>query len=136
MHAEQARFDSHPARGMDLGAAAVAGASMRDDPVEAFQAVYRDTAYYSTGREWTDYAPAYRFGHDLFQHRPVARFDDLDGLESGWEAARGASRLAWVEARGAVEHAWLHARAAAPHGTAAAAAGTGQSQGKQAKDTP
>lgn len=98
------------------GTATATSNPVADDFVDAFMAVYRDATYFSSGREWTDYAPAYGLGRDLYERHPLARFEDLDaGLESNWEAVRATSRLAWVEARGAVEHAWVHARAVAPH---------------------
>src|SRR3546814_1396847 len=28
-----------------------------------YRALFRDAPYYSTGRNWSDYAPAYRYGH-------------------------------------------------------------------------
>jgi hypothetical protein len=76
-----------------------------------FFALYRDASYYSAGRNWGDYAPAYRFGDEAFKRYPGKRFDSVEQkLEQEWDAARGQSRLVWVEARGAVLDAWRQAR--------------------------
>ena len=82
--------------------------------LDAFKTVYRDAPYYSTGRAWSDYVPAYQYGRDAFVRRRAPRFEDIEGdLEAGWDAYRPPSRLAWVEARGAVEHAWRVAKQSA-----------------------
>lgn len=63
--------------------------------------------YYSTGRIWEDYVPAYRFGQRSQRRHAGLRFEDVEAqLEREWDGARDQSRLGWVEARGAVEDAW------------------------------
>ncbi|ATD66547.1 MULTISPECIES: hypothetical protein [Luteimonas] len=89
--------------------AAVAG----EEALEAqFKPGLAQAPYYSAGRHWDDYAPAYRYGRDCRQRHAGRRFDEIEAqLEHGWDAARGHSRLGWVEARGAVEDAWARATA-------------------------
>lgn len=63
--------------------------------------------YFSVGRLWEDYVPAYRFGQRSQRRHAGLRFEDVESqLEREWPTVRGASRLGWVEARGAVEDAW------------------------------
>lgn len=72
-----------------------------------FRGRYRDAPYYSTGRDWSDYAPAYRYG--LLSHliRPGQRFEDVEArLAEEWQSVREVSRLVWAEARGAALDAW------------------------------
>ncbi len=72
-----------------------------------YQRMYREATYYSSGRDWPDYAPAYRYGfehHDRYRGR---RFEEVESeLERDWIAGRGESRLVWTEARGAVRDIW------------------------------
>ena len=84
--------------------AAVAG----QDALEArFKPELEQAPYYSVGRNWEDYAPAYRFGRDSRRRHDGRRFDEVAAqLEHEWAAARDQSRLGWVEARGAIEDAW------------------------------
>ena len=87
-----------------------------DDELHYFQAIYRDAAYYSTGRDWSDYAPAYRYGREAFERHQDARFEQIeDTLAQDWEQAKAPSRLAWAEARGAVLAAWQRAESQRPH---------------------
>jgi len=78
------------------------------DALEAqFKASLPQAPYYSAGRHWNDYAPAYRFGRDSRQRHAGSRFDEVERqLEKEWRGARDTSRLGWIEARGAVEDAW------------------------------
>lgn len=72
-----------------------------------FKAGLAQAPYYSAGRHWNDYAPAYRFGRDSRQRHAGSRFDEIEHqLEREWNGARDESRLGWIEARGAVEDAW------------------------------
>lgn len=86
--------------------------SEADDEFRHFQATYRDAAYYSSGRDWSDYAPAYRYGREAFERHRDAHFEQIeDMLARNWEQAKPPSRLVWAEARGAVRDAWQHAAA-------------------------
>lgn len=81
---------------------------------ESFRAGFRDASYYSSGREWTDYEPAYRYGVAAFLRHRDKRFRDIERmLEQHWPEARSPSRLVWTEARGAVLDAWQRTREAA-----------------------
>lgn len=74
-----------------------------------YRARYRDAPYYSTGRSWRDYAPAYRYGHVARHEHPHERFEQVEPqLAREWLRCRADSRLQWVEARGAVRDAWRH----------------------------
>lgn len=100
-------------------AAEAAGAMPRadfdEDELRYFQSLFPDAAYYSTGRAWTDYAPAYRYGRDAFERDRQTSFEQIEPeLARGWEQARPPSRLAWAEARGAVLDAWRFARSRQP----------------------
>lgn len=68
---------------------------------------FRDAPYYSSGRSWMDYAPAYRYGYEHYVRDRSRRFEDVEAqLESDWETGRATSRLAWAEARGAIRDIW------------------------------
>ena len=75
--------------------------------VAHFSDLYIGSPYYSAGRAWTDYAPAYAFGYDTyvrFQHRS---FEEVEGLlRAEWTEVHGRSRLTWPEARRAVRETW------------------------------
>lgn len=79
----------------------------RDD-LGHFEQIFHTMPYYVAGRDWHDYAPAYRYGLDMFQRHRGHSFAAAESqLQGGWEAAaRFGSRLGWFEARPAVEHAW------------------------------
>lgn len=80
-----------------------------------FQALFRDAPYYSTGRNWDDYAPAYRYGHEAHAQHAGRRFEEVEvQLARDWFRRKGASRLLWTEARGAVRDAWRRAGEHAP----------------------
>ncbi|MCD9027768.1 hypothetical protein LDO26_06070 [Luteimonas sp. BDR2-5] len=88
-------------------------AGAQDAVLDAFHATFQQAPYYSTGRLWDDYAPAYRYGLESFLRHSGQRFEAVQAeLANNWRSARGASRLGWVEARGAVEDAWRSAEAA------------------------
>lgn len=68
---------------------------------------YREAAYYSSGRGWPDYAPAYRYGYDSYGRYRGRRFEEVEAqLDHDWAAGRAESRLLWAEARGAVRDIW------------------------------
>lgn len=80
--------------------------------LEQFRAGFRDAPYYSTGRTWDDYAPAYRYGLDQHASAGNRAFEDVEAeLQDRWSNRSATSRLAWAEARGAVEDAWHQAQA-------------------------
>lgn len=103
---------------------AVAGAKAGDAIAEAvnpteynayFENKYRDTPYYSSGREWSDYQPAYQYGYDTYGKYRGHRFEDVEPqLERDWNNTKANSRLAWTEAKGAVRDGWHHIERAMP----------------------
>jgi hypothetical protein len=77
---------------------------------DQFRDRFRDASYYSTGRDWDDYAPAYRYGASAFAQHRGKHFEDIERiLERNWDTEKPPSRLVWVEARGAVLDAWRQA---------------------------
>lgn len=66
---------------------------------------YTGEPYYEKGREWDEYAPAYRLGVT-----GRTRYQDWDSAEpqlaSEWETARGGSSLSWPQAQPASRAAW------------------------------
>ena len=79
--------------------------------VAGYQAAFREAPYYSTGREWSDYAPAYALGLTACGREPGMRFDAIEQLlEAEWVRTHAPSRLSWAEARGPCEHAWRDCR--------------------------
>lgn len=105
-------------------AGAVGGAKAGDAIAEAvnpteynrhFEGQYREAPYYSAGREWNDYEPAYKYGYDTYGQYRGQRFEDVENdLERNWDATKANSRLAWTEARGAVRDGWHHIERAMP----------------------
>ena len=74
-----------------------------------FESNYKSAPYYSTGRDWSDYQPAYQYGYDTYGQYRGQKFDDVETeLERNWDATRANSRLAWNEAKGAVKDGWHH----------------------------
>lgn len=74
-----------------------------------YRALFRDAPYYSTGRNWCDYAPAYRYGHVARDEHPHERFEQVEPeLAREWRRRKADSRLQWTEARGAVRDGWRH----------------------------
>jgi hypothetical protein len=82
-----------------------------------YKAIYRDAAYYSSGRDWNDYAPAYHYGSSARAQHLGQRFDDVEAeLAANWDANKADSRLLWAEARGAARDAWQHFDSTIPSG--------------------
>lgn len=82
---------------------------------EHFQTQYKSAPYYTSGREWSDYEPAYKYGYDTYGQYRGQKFDDIEGdLERNWDKTRANSRLAWNEARDAVRDGWHHIERALP----------------------
>lgn len=75
--------------------------------VAHFSNLFIGSPYYSAGRAWSDYAPAYAFGYDTYAIFQKRSFEDAEAeLHALWDAAHGPSRLTWPEARGAVNETW------------------------------
>ncbi|MDQ3617437.1 MAG: hypothetical protein M3374_01705 [Pseudomonadota bacterium] len=96
----------------------VVGAKAGDSIAEAvnpteyndhFRNEYKNTPYYTAGREWNDYEPAYKYGYDTYGENRGQKFEDVEGnLERNWDRTRSDSRLEWNEARQAVRDGWHH----------------------------
>ncbi len=101
-----------------LGAKAGGGIAEAVNPTEYtsyFESNYRNAPYYSAGREWNDYQPAYQYGYDTYGQYRGQRFEDVEPqLERDWNSTKGNSRLAWNEAKGAVRDGWHHIERAMP----------------------
>lgn len=104
------------ALGALAGDRAAEAADARDD-LGHFQQIHREMPYFVEGRDWEDYAPAYRYGLDTYATHGGQPFEQAeDQLQAGWPRARSGSRLDWSQASPAVRHAWrsldetLHAR--------------------------
>lgn len=102
------------------GASAYSGSSAPGQPgadesaYEYYRRTFSDAPYFSSGRTWSDYAPAYRYAMEQVEALGVepASFDVIEArLQAGWEHARDGSRLSWPEARGAVRHVFEDAEA-------------------------
>ena len=101
-----------------LGAKAGGSIAEAVNPTEYndhFKTAYRDAPYYSSGREWNDYEPAYKYGYDTYGQYRGQKFDDVETeLERNWDATRANSRLAWTDARQAVRDGWHYIERAVP----------------------
>ncbi|OHE84796.1 MAG: hypothetical protein A2579_12600 [Lysobacterales bacterium RIFOXYD1_FULL_69_11] len=96
----------------------VVGAKAGDSIAEAvnpteyhdhFKTEYKNTPYYTAGREWNDYEPAYQYGYDTYGQYRGQRFEDVESdLERNWDKTRAKSSLEWNEAKQAVRDGWHH----------------------------
>ena len=96
----------------------VVGAKAGDSIAEAvnpteyhdhFKTEYKNTPYYTAGREWNDYEPAYQYGYDTYGQYRGQRFEDVESdLERNWDKTRAKSNLEWNEAKQAVRDGWHH----------------------------
>lgn len=74
-----------------------------------FKSQYTATPYYTAGREWNDYEPAYKYGYDTYGQYRGQRFEEVEGnLERDWNSVKADSRLEWNEAKQAVRDGWHH----------------------------
>jgi hypothetical protein len=68
---------------------------------------YAERPYVRAGAAFDDYAPAYRYGIDAYEQHGDRMFEHVESdLASGWNDARGNSRLEWSDARDASRDAW------------------------------
>ena len=96
---------------------------------------YAKEPYYERGREWDEYAPAYRLGV-TGRTRYEDNWDAAEPrLASEWETARGGSSLSWPQAQPASRAAWSRVDSTLRSGGAAAAVGAAQSAGNMSGDT-
>lgn len=105
-------------------AGGVVGAKAGDSLAEAvnpteyrahFESSYKSAPYYSAGREWRDYEPAYQYGYDTYGRNRGRSFEEVEPeLQRDWERSRADSRLDWNDARHAVRDSWHHIERAMP----------------------
>ena len=112
--------------GMAAGAVAggIIGAAAGDSIAEAvnptvyskhWMGTYQNTPYYTTGREWSDYEPAYKLGYSAYSSHHGRKFEDVEPeIQRSWEASKGKSRLAWNEAKSAIRDGWHYVERALP----------------------
>lgn len=82
-----------------------------------FRAALRTAPYFSAGRSWSDYAPAYCYGYATHETSGKQPFEAVEAqLAAGWETQRDGSRLLWTEAREAVRDAWRYLDSTRPSG--------------------
>lgn len=95
-----------------VGAKAGGGIAEAVNPTEYtrhFESTYRERPYYASGREWSDYQPAYQYGYDTYGQYRGRRFEEVEpDLERRWADTRSDSRLEWNEAKQAVRDGWHH----------------------------
>ncbi|WP_056306689.1 hypothetical protein [Lysobacter sp. Root667] len=83
--------------------------------VTYFRNEYRNSPTYISGREWSDYEPAYKYGYDTYGTYRGRSFDSVESdLQRKWDETRSASRLPWDEARHAVREGWHYIERAMP----------------------
>ena len=70
---------------------------------------YNKRPYYVTGKPYSEYEPAYRYGWESAA-RPEYRgrkFNEVEGdLEKGWDKAKGTTGRAWHDVKDATRDAW------------------------------
>lgn len=56
---------------------------------------------------YDEYQPAYQYGWESRERYADKSFDEVDSdLETGWDSAKGSSRLEWEKAKTATRDAW------------------------------
>lgn len=71
---------------------------------------YKSEPYYVVGRQYDDYAPAYRTGYEYRAEQPGQTFEEVEvDMKRRYDVARGTSTLAWEQARSATRAAWARA---------------------------
>ena len=76
---------------------------------------YNKASYYQTGKQYSDYEPAYRTGYEGYSRYTGKRFEDVESdLERDYNKAKGTSALAWNDAKHATRDAWHRVERALP----------------------
>ena len=95
---------------------------------------YSREPYYEKGREFDEYAPAYRLG--VTGRTQQSDWDAAEPmLASQWESSRGGSSLSWPQAQRASRAAWNRVDSNLRNGSPAEAVGAMQSAGDNSGDT-
>ena len=93
------------------GAAGHAAGEAVNPTVEAeyWRQNYNKRPYYMTGKAYSEYEPAYRYGWESAA-RPEYRgrkFQEVESdLEKGWEKTKGKTAQSWHEVKDATRDAW------------------------------
>ena len=68
---------------------------------------YKTRPYAKADMPYDTYQPAYRYGWESRSMYPGKKFDEVEsGLATGWDSAKGTSKMAWADAKGAAKDAW------------------------------
>jgi hypothetical protein len=73
---------------------------------------FKNRPYYRSGKEYSEYEPAYRFGWESAGRKDYAgkKFDEVEPeLERNWNSTQGA-RGPWTDSREATRDAWSRVR--------------------------
>lgn len=73
---------------------------------------YPTRPYYKKTIVYSEYDPAYKYGHDIYETYHGRDFSEIPEteLEQGWIAVRGPSTITWDQAREAVRDSYTHTR--------------------------
>lgn len=88
--------------GMLGGKAGEAAASLINPTSEEkyWEENYQSRPYYTEGRDFDTYRPAYRYGVDSYNRFEGKSFNEIESeLDRDWAKSRGTSSLEWNEAR-------------------------------------
>ena len=103
--------------GAAVGGAAGKGLASAVNPAAEdtyWRSSYVNAPYYTVGRIYDDYQPAYRLGYNGFS-RLGGRFEQSEErLAREWDTIKGKSRLTWNEAKVATRAAWDRVERAIP----------------------
>jgi hypothetical protein len=104
----------------DVASGSVAGTAVATRPAEInvetayWRESWQTRPYADRSLSYEDYEPAYRYGWESRGRQAGRTWDPAleRDLESGWEKAKGRSRLTWERAKHAVRDAWERVEAA------------------------
>ena len=95
--------------GAVAGGLAGKGAAEAVDPT-AEDAYWRDnhaSRPYATGSSYSEYGPAYQYGWEAHDQHAGKPFSEVEShIKTGWEKAKGASKLEWDKAKHATRDAY------------------------------
>jgi uncharacterized protein (TIGR02271 family) len=120
--------------GAVAGGLAGKGVAESIDPT-AEDAYWREnykTRPYAKGAEYTQLAPAYRYGWESRQRYAGKNFDEIEpNLRSDWERQHGSAGMAWDKAKMAVRDSWDRlTHRGTPSASASSSASTTQQAGQ------
>jgi hypothetical protein len=62
---------------------------------------------YASGRNYSDYQPAYRYGYESGRHHMGRNWNDVESdLRTGWGKYEGRGESTWESVKDAVKDAW------------------------------